>query len=141
MIKHVVYSALLSLSLTCSTALFAETTDLTRSLNSSLSVTGQMTTDKFKTLIRQGFKSVIVNRPNQEQGNLVTVNQLRAIAEQSHISVIYQPISNGKVSDTDIVEFAKYYNELPKPILMICRSGTRSSLLFNEAKKLGLLNE
>jgi len=43
MIKHVVYSALLSLSLTCNTQLFVETTDLTRSLNSSVSVTGQLT--------------------------------------------------------------------------------------------------
>ena len=46
-----------------------------------------------------------------------------------------------KVFKTDVIEFAKYYNELSKPILMICRSGTRSALLFNKAKKLGLLNE
>jgi sulfide:quinone oxidoreductase len=51
-------------------------------------------------------------------------------------------VSIGKVSKTDMIEFSKYYNEFPKPILMICRSGTpRSSLLFDEAKKLGLLNE
>lgn len=50
-------------------------------------------------------------------------------------------LSIGKVSKTDVIVFAKYYNELPKPILMICRSRTRSSILFNEAKKLGLLNE
>ena len=43
MIKHVVYSALFSLSLACNTPIFAETTDLTRSLNSSVSVTGQLT--------------------------------------------------------------------------------------------------
>jgi uncharacterized protein (TIGR01244 family) len=94
MIKHVVYSALLSLSLTCNKQIFAETTDLTRSLNSSVSVTGQMTANKFETLMRQGFRSVIVNRPDQEQGNLVSVNQLRNIAEQDHVSVIYQQIIN-----------------------------------------------
>lgn len=49
-------------------------------------------------------------------------------------------LSIGKVSETDMIEFSKYYNELPKPILMICRSGTpRSSLLFNEAKKTGIV--
>jgi sulfide:quinone oxidoreductase len=46
-----------------------------------------------------------------------------------------------KVFKTDVIEFAKYKNELSKPILMICRSGTRFSTLFKEAKKLGLLNE
>jgi len=40
-----------------------------------------------------------------------------------------------------VVEFAKYYNELPKPILMVCKSGARSSLLFNQAKQRGLLHE
>lgn len=43
-------------------------------------------------------------------------------------------LSISKVSKTDVIEFAKYYNELTKPILMICLSGTRSTLLFNEAK-------
>ncbi|MGE8559378.1 MAG: beta-lactamase hydrolase domain-containing protein [Acinetobacter sp.] len=141
MIKHVIYRAVLSLSLACSTQIFAETTTLMQSLNPSVSVAGQMTTEKFRTLVDQGFKSVIVNRPDQEQGNHVSVAQLRQIAEKSQVSVIYQPIISGKISKPDVVEFAKYYNELPKPILMICRSGSRSSLLFNEAKKLGLLNE
>lgn len=48
-----------------------------------------MTANKFETLMHQGFRSVIVNRPDQEQGNLVSVNQLRNIAEQDHVSVIY----------------------------------------------------
>lgn len=71
----------------------------------------------------------------------ISVNQLRHITEQAHISFIYQPILNNKVSETDIVEISKYYNMLLKPILMIYRSSIRSSVLFNEAKKLGLLNE
>ncbi|TCB70386.1 hypothetical protein E0H89_16080 [Acinetobacter sp. ANC 3781] len=70
----------------------------------------------------------------------ISVNQLRHITEQAHISFIYQPILNNKFSETDIVEISKYYNMLLKPILMIYRS-VRSSVLFNEAKKLGLLNE
>jgi uncharacterized protein (TIGR01244 family) len=100
-----------------------------------------MTQDKFQQLIKQGFKSVIVNRPDQEQGNTVRVDQLRNIAEQSKVSVIYQPVTSSKISETDVVEFAKYYNELPKPILMVCKSGARSSLLFNQAKQRGLLHE
>ena len=102
---------------------------------------GQMTTDKFQQLLKAGFKSVIVNRPDQEQGNTVSVAQLRQIAEQSQVSVIYQPILSGKISQTDVIEFTKYYNELPKPILMVCHSGSRSSILFNQAKSQGLLNE
>lgn len=115
--------------------------DLSRALTSTVSVTGQMTTSKFQQLIQQGFKSVIVNRPDQETGNSVTVSQLRSIAEKSQVSVIYQPVVSGQLSQANIEEFARYYNELPKPILMVCRSGARSAALFNQAKSQGLIHE
>ena len=141
MTKRVLLTLLYCLCLTCSADLFAQNNLLSKTLNAQVSVAGQMTTDKFQQLIKDGFKSVIVNRPDQEQGNTVSVAQLRQIAEQSQVSVIYQPILSGKISQTDVIEFAKYYNELPKPILMVCRSGSRSSILFNQAKSQGLLNE
>ena len=141
MTKRVLSTLLYCLCLTCSADLFAQNNLLSKTLNAQVSVAGQMTTDKFQQLIQAGFKSVIVNRPDQEQGNTVSVAQLRQIAEQSQVSVIYQPILSGKISQTDVIEFAKYYNELPKPILMVCRSGSRSSILFNQAKSQGLLNE
>ena len=141
MTKRVLLTLLYCLCLTCSADLFAQNNLLSKTLNAQVSVAGQMTTDKFQQLIKDGFKSVIVNRPDQEQGNTVSVAQLRQIAEQSQVSVIYQPILSGKISQTDVIEFTKYYNELPKPILMVCRSGSRSSILFNQAKSQGLLNE
>ena len=124
----------------CITPVFAAN-DLSRALTSTVSVTGQMTTSKFQQLIQQGFKSVIVNRPDQETGNSVTVSQLRSIAEKSQVSVIYQPVVSGQISQANIEEFARYYNELPKPILMVCRSGARSAALFNQAKSQGLIHE
>ena len=141
MTKRVLSTLLYCLCLTCSADLFAQNDILSKTLNAQVSIAGQMTTDKFQQLIKAGFKSVIVNRPDQEQDNTVSVAQLRQIAEQSQVSVIYQPILSGKISQTDVTEFAKYYNELPKPILMVCRSGSRSSVLFNQAKSQGLLNE
>lgn len=143
MTKHFFASVITALCLSLTSLSFAQNQDtvLSKTLTSKVSVTGQMNTDKFKQLMQQGFKSVIVNRPDQEPGNLVTVDQLRSIAEQAKVSVIYQPVVSGKVSQTDVVEFAKYYNELPKPILMVCRSGTRSKALFDQAKAQGLLHE
>ena len=131
---------LLATCFSCITPVFAAN-DLSRALTSTVSVTGQMTPSKFEQLIQQGFKSVIINRPDQETGNNVTVSQLRSIAEKSQVSVIYQPVVSGQLSQANIEEFARYYNELPKPILMVCRSGTRSAALFNQAKSQGLIHE
>ena len=141
MTKSALKTLLCSVGLLITPWLFAQTESLSKALNTQVSVSGQMTTAKFRDLLQDGFKSVIINRPDQETGNLVSVNQLRSIAEQAHVGVIYQPINAGKVFQTDVVEFAKYYHELPKPILMICRSGSHSSVLFNQAKSQGLLNE
>lgn len=131
---------LLALALTVSLS-HANTEALSKSLDTHVSVSGQMTIDKFKQLLQQGFKSVIVNRPDQEQGNLTTVSELRSLAEKSRISLIYQPVISGQIRPSDVEEFAKYYNSLPKPILLVCKSGSRSTVLFNQAKSLGLLNE
>ncbi len=130
----------LAICFSCTSLVFAAQ-ELSRALTSTVSVTGQMTTNKFQQLMQQGFKSVIVNRPDQEQGNQVKVGQLRSIAEKSQVSVIYQPIMSGQISQANIEEFARSYNELPKPILMVCRSGTRSAALFNQAKSQGLIHE
>lgn len=140
MIKSFLWHALWIISLACVVP-HVQAADLSRSLSPNISVTGSMDQKKFATLLQQGFKSVIVNRPDDENGNQVRVHQLRNISEKSQISVIYQPIQSGKITTTDVQEFAKYYNELPKPILMICRSGTRSSSLYLQAKTLGLLDE
>ena len=123
MTKSALKTLLCSVGLLITPWLFAQTESLSKALNTQVSVSGQMTTAKFRDLLQDGFKSVIVNRPDQETGNLVSVNQLRSIAEKAHVGVIYLPINAGKVFQTDVVEFAKYYHELPKPILMICRSG------------------
>ena len=132
---------LLSLSLSLFSSIAIAEDSLSQALTPTVSVSGDMTTEKFSQLMMQGFKSVIVNRPDQELGNKVSVNQLRDIAEAKKIGVIYQPVVSGKINQTDIQEFAQYYNELAKPILMVCKSGSRSASLYYQAKNQGLLHE
>ena len=139
MTKHLI-QCLLCLSLLGTIPVVANAVEST-ALTAQVSVSGQMTDEKFNRLLSQGFKSVIVNRPDDEIGNLITAHQLRIIAEKSQVSLVYQPVISGQIRQQDVTEFAKYYNSLPKPILMICKSGSRSTALFNQAKSAGLLHE
>ena len=139
MTKHLI-QCLLCLSLLGTIPVFANAVEST-ALTAQVSVSGQMTDEKFNRLLSQGFKSVIVNRPDDEIGNLITAHQLRIIAEKSQVSLVYQPVISGQIHQQDVTEFAKYYNSLPKPILMICKSGSRSTALFNQSKNAGLLHE
>ena len=139
MTKHLI-QCLLCLSLLGTIPVFANVVEST-ALTAEVSVSGQMTDEKFNRLLSQGFKSVIVNRPDDEIGNLITAHQLRNIAEKSQVSLVYQPVISGQIRQQDVTEFAKYYNSLPKPILMFCKSGSSSTALFNQAKNAGLLHE
>ena len=130
-----------SLACICAPLSFANENALSQALTPNVSVTGQMTVEKFEKLVQQDFKSVIVNRPDQDIGNMTSASALRNIAEQANLSLIYQPVISGQISQQDVQEFAKYYNSLPKPILLVCKSGNRSKVLFNQARSLGLIDE
>ena len=130
-----------SLACICAPLSFANENALSQAPTPNVSVTGQMTVEKFEKLVQQDFKSVIVNRPDQEIGNMTSASALRNIAEQANLSLIYQPVISGQISQQDVQEFAKYYNSLPKPILLVCKSGNRSKVLFNQARSLGLIDE
>ena len=67
--------------LICSSIPLSHAQNDVQTLNTKVSVAGQMNAAKFSQLMRQGFKSVIVNRPDQEIGNVVNVSELRNIAE------------------------------------------------------------
>ena len=141
MIKMWLNLVISSILLFGSTITFADSSSSTRALSPNVSVVGDMTPAKFKNLMQQDFKSVIVNRPDQEVGNQTTASELRSLAEKANKSLIYQPVVSGQITDSDAQEFAKYYNSLPKPILLVCKSGSRSTVLFNKAKSLGLIDE
>ena len=51
-----------------------------------------------------------MNRSDQKQGNLASINQLLNIAGQAQVRDIYQSTTGAQVSATDIIEFSKYYN-------------------------------
>lgn len=132
----------LSVSVLCTSAVYATSSFSERKLTENVSVVGSIDKTGFAQLLQQGgFQSVIVHRPDQEVGNLVTANDLRNIAEKSHISLIYQPVQSGKISANDVTEFAKYYNNLPKPVLLVCRTGNRSQALYQQAKQQGLIHD
>ncbi|XID74398.1 TIGR01244 family sulfur transferase [Alkanindiges sp. WGS2144] len=93
-------------------------------------------------VVQKGFKSVINNRPDFEGGSeQPTSAQLEEAARNAGIDYVFQPVVAGQISQLDVESFARHYNELPKPILMFCRTGNRSSNLYQMAKQMDLLDD
>ena len=80
---------------------------------------------------RVGFRSVINNRPDFEEGPHQPTNaSIEAAAKAAGLQYRYLPVHSAYQSPQEIAAFAELLQELPRPILVFCRSGARSTRLF-----------
>lgn len=103
---------------------------------------GQIGPEHISQVVEKGFRSIINNRPDFEGGSeQPTSAQIEDAARSAGLDYVFQPVVGGQISELDVRNFANHYNELPKPILMFCRTGNRSNNLFQLAKQMDLLDD
>ncbi|WP_417688677.1 TIGR01244 family sulfur transferase [Roseibium sp.] len=105
-----------------------------RKITDQLSVSPQIAVGDLWEIAAQGYRSVICNRPDGEAADQPTFEEIEAAAAKAGLTIRYQPIVAGKVSDDDALAFGKAFDELPKPVLAYCRTGTRSATLWSLAQ-------
>lgn len=97
-------------------------------------VAPQLTPGAMAEVARAGFKSVVNNRPDFEHGPDQPTNA--AIAEAAKAAGLeyrFLPVAGGYQSPEEIAAFARLLHELPRPLLVFCRSGARSTHLLKAA--------
>ena len=100
-------------------------------------VAPQLSPDAMAEAARQGFRSVINNRPDFEHGpDQPTSAAMEAAARAAGLEYRYLPVDSGWQSPEEIAAFAALLAELPRPILAFCRSGARSGRLYSAAQAL-----
>ncbi len=98
----------------------------------------QLTPDAMAEAAAMGFKSVVNNRPDFEHGpDQPTSAEIQAAAEAAGLAYRHLPVAGGYQSPEEIAAMAALLAELPRPLLMFCRSGARSARLFMQAQQLG----
>lgn len=102
-------------------------------LANDVAVAPQLDPEQLAAAAAEGFKSVINNRLPEELGPLQDV--LREAATRAGLRYEWQPVNPAAISAQDVAQFAKLLETLPRPILAFCRSGTRSTALFNAAAR------
>ena len=95
-----------------------------------LSVSPQISVQDVGIAASQGFKSLIINRPDGESSDQTAHAEIEAAAQRHGLEVRYVPVVSGKVTDADVEAFDKAMHELPAPALAYCRTGTRSATLW-----------
>lgn len=84
---------------------------------------------------RAGFRSVINNRPDFEHGpNQPTNADIERAARDAGLEYRFLPVSGSHQTSEEIASFAGLIEVLPRPLLVFCRSGARSTKLFVAAQ-------
>lgn len=110
--------------------------------SSIFATTGQVSVEDLVEIQTSGYRSLINNRPDFEGGDgQPTSDLIEASARSMGIHYIAQPFSPSQVNQSVIEEFAKNLHDAPKPILAFCRTGTRSTNIYQAAIAMGLLKE
>ena len=115
---------------------------MTQAMQEHVGFAGQISAEQIPQVVEKGFRSVINNRPDMEGGaEQPTSAQIEEAARGVGLDYVYQPVVSGQITEVDVRTFANHYNELPKPVLMFCRTGNRSNNLFQLAKQMDLLDD
>lgn len=99
-------------------------------LTATISVSPQITPGDVAAIAAAGFKSIICNRPDGEGADQPLFSEVQNAASGLGLQARYVPVVTGKVSDADVAAFRAALEDLPKPVLAYCRSGTRSTTLW-----------
>ncbi len=105
-----------------------------KTLDEALSVSPQISVSDLPKLREQGFRSVIVNRPDGEEPKQPSFAEIETAARSLGMEARHVPIRPGEQTLADVDAFREASEALPKPILGYCRSGTRTATLWALAR-------
>jgi len=106
-----------------------------RAVAPDVCVAPQLTPESMAEAARAGFRSVVNNRPDFEHDRDQPTNaSIEAAARTAGLEYRFLPVSGAYQSPQEIAAFAQLLAELPRPILVFCRSGARSARLFMQAQ-------
>lgn len=107
-------------------------------LNDDFSVAGQISGGDIADIANAGFKSIVCNRPDTEFG-AVPHDQVRLEAERIGMQFRFVPVVSGQITEQNVQDMGVALKDLPRPVLLYCRSGARSANLLNYVYHFGLI--
>jgi uncharacterized protein (TIGR01244 family) len=106
-----------------------------RQIADDVCVAPQLTPAAMAEAAAMGFRSVVNNRPDFEHGPDQPTNaEIEAAALAAGLTYRFLPVSGGYQSPEEVAAMAQLLAELPRPLLAFCRSGARSTRLYQLAQ-------
>lgn len=107
-----------------------------RPVTPTYSVSGQISPDDLQAIKAAGFKSIVCHRPDGEAADQPSFQSIKQAAEALGIEVRHIPVGPMGVTADAVREMVDALEELPQPMLGYCRSGARSTAIFQHTAHL-----
>lgn len=101
-----------------------------RKIDDTISVAPQITYNDVAEIARLGFRTLVANRPDQEEFGQPAMADIEAAARENDMTWVYMPVESGNISDADVDRFSQVIQECDEPVFAFCRSGTRCTVLW-----------
>ena len=101
-------------------------------ISDEISLAGQLDEASLSEAIAAGFRTIICNRPDEEEG-AIAHDGLHKLAEAAGVAFFYHPVASAHQTDDEARRMAALIGAAEKPVLAYCRSGARSGRLYEMA--------
>jgi uncharacterized protein (TIGR01244 family) len=108
-----------------------------RQVTDDYAVSGQIAADDMAAIKDAGFRSIICNRPDNEQPGQPSASEIAVAAQAAELVFRHIPFVSGQMTEEDIAKMVEALDEIPGPVFAYCRSGARSTNIFLAAKSKG----
>ena len=97
-------------------------------------VSGQLYEHDVRLAAKQGVRSIMNNRPDGESVGQPLSADLAKVAEELGVAFLHLPVDPRAITSQDVEAFAKARDALDRPLLIFCRSGARSTRIWEMAE-------
>ncbi|MFN3583320.1 TIGR01244 family sulfur transferase [Phenylobacterium sp.] len=101
-----------------------------RRVTEDLSVSPQIAVEDVAEAARQGFRTIINNRPDGEAPDQPPSREFEAAAQAAGLAYFHVPVVGGPTPQ-QVETVARIVDDAAKPVLAFCRSGTRSIVIWS----------
>ena len=106
-------------------------------ISPNLHVSGQISVSDVVQLALRGYRSIVCNRPDDEDGGMHPSHRaLQAQCEAVGLQFFYYPVSPVAQSEQQVRDMCEILRSVDEPTLVYCRSGRRSRALIALGEKL-----
>jgi uncharacterized protein (TIGR01244 family) len=108
-----------------------------RQVTNDYAVSAQIAADDIRAIKEAGFRSIICNRPDNEQPGQPSASEIAVAAQAAELVFRHIPFVSGQMTEDDVAKMVEALDEIPGPVFAYCRSGARSTNIFLAAKSKG----